>query len=96
MVDGPTEIEDLDFTEAKTTVVQGFVDSVPMAGRTDLVKDYMSTERDLEQLWRILGELSVMFSLAEGENDFFLRTRAHWWWFNIRESEWLYSIGLAR
>ena len=45
MVDGPTEIEDLDFTEANKTVVQGFIDNVLIAGRTDLVNDYISTEQ---------------------------------------------------
>ncbi len=45
MVDGPTEIEDYDFTEANKTVVQGFIDNVLMAGRTDLVTDYISTEQ---------------------------------------------------
>ncbi|WP_217356187.1 nuclear transport factor 2 family protein [Ruegeria arenilitoris] len=45
MVDGPTEIEDLEFTEANKTVVQGFIDNVLMAGRTDLVNDYISTEK---------------------------------------------------
>ena len=45
MVDGPTEIEDLDQTDANKAVVQGFVDNVLMAGRADLVTNYISTEQ---------------------------------------------------
>lgn len=45
MVDGPTEIEDVDKTEANKSVVQGFVDTVLMGGRADLVADYISTEQ---------------------------------------------------
>ncbi len=45
MVDGPTEIEDLDQTEANKAVVQGFVDNVLMGRRADLVTDYISTEQ---------------------------------------------------
>ena len=45
MVDGPTEIEDLDQTKANKAVVQGFADNVLMGGRADLVTDYISTER---------------------------------------------------
>ncbi|MGR3659782.1 MAG: nuclear transport factor 2 family protein [Paracoccaceae bacterium] len=43
MVDGSTEIEDLDQTEANKAVVQGFFDNVLMGGRADLVTDYIST-----------------------------------------------------
>jgi predicted SnoaL-like aldol condensation-catalyzing enzyme len=45
MVDGPTEIEDLDQTDANKAVVQSFVDNVLMAGRADMVTDYISTEQ---------------------------------------------------
>ena len=45
MVDGPTEIEDIDQTDANKAVVQGFVENVLMAGRADLVTDYISTEQ---------------------------------------------------
>lgn len=45
MVDGPTEIEDLDWTRANKAVVQGFVENVLMGGRADLVTDYISTEQ---------------------------------------------------
>lgn len=43
MVDGPTEIEDLDQTNANKAVVQGFVDDVLLAGRADTVPAYIST-----------------------------------------------------
>mgnify|MGYP000474675140 FL=1 len=45
MVDGPTEIEDLDQTEANKAVVQGFVDDVLMGGKVDKVIEYVSTEK---------------------------------------------------
>lgn len=45
MVDGPTEIEDLDKTDANKAVVQGFVDDVLMGGKVDKVTDYISTEQ---------------------------------------------------
>ena len=45
MVDGPTQIEDLDQTDANKAVVQGFVDNVLMGGRADLVTNYISTEQ---------------------------------------------------
>ena len=45
MVDGPTEIEDLDKTDANKAVVQGFVDDVLIGGRADKVTDYISTEQ---------------------------------------------------
>jgi len=43
MVDGPTEIKDLDKTEANKAIVQGFVDDVLMGGKVDKVTDYIST-----------------------------------------------------
>ena len=68
MVDGSTEIEDLEFIEANKTVVQGFIDKVLMAGRTDLVNDYISTEQydqhnpeiddGLEAFSKHLGEMT--------------------------------------
>lgn len=45
MVDGPTEIEDLDQTDANKAVVQGFVDTVLIGGQVDKVTDYISTEQ---------------------------------------------------
>lgn len=45
MVDGPTEIEDLDQTEANKAIVQGFVDDVLLGGKADKVTDYISTEQ---------------------------------------------------
>ena len=45
MVDGPTEVEDLDKTDANKAVVQGFVDDVLIGGRADKVTDYISTEQ---------------------------------------------------
>ena len=45
MVDGPTETEDLDLTEANKAVVRDFVDNVLLGGRADLVTNYISTEQ---------------------------------------------------
>lgn len=45
MVDGPTEVEDLDKTEDNKAIVQGFVDDVLMGGKVDKVTDYISTEQ---------------------------------------------------
>lgn len=45
MVDGPTEIEDLDQTDANKAVVQGFVDTVLIGGQLEKVTDYISTEQ---------------------------------------------------
>ena len=45
MVDGPTDIEDLDKTEENKSVVQGFVDDVLLGGKVDKVTDYISTEQ---------------------------------------------------
>ncbi|PLX36330.1 MAG: hypothetical protein C0606_16710 [Hyphomicrobiales bacterium] len=45
MVDGPTEIEDLDKTDENKAIVQGFVDDVLMGGKVDKVTDYISTEQ---------------------------------------------------
>jgi predicted SnoaL-like aldol condensation-catalyzing enzyme len=45
MVDGPTEIEDLDKTDANKAIVQGFVDDVLTGGKADKVTDYISTEQ---------------------------------------------------
>ena len=43
MVDGPTEVEDLEKTDANKVVVQGFVDDVLIGGKADKVTDYIST-----------------------------------------------------
>lgn len=45
MVDGPTEIVDIDKTEENKAVVQGFVDDVLQGGKADKVRDYISTEQ---------------------------------------------------
>ena len=45
MVDGPTEIEDLDKTEANKAVIQGFVDDILIGGDNDKITDYISTEQ---------------------------------------------------
>ena len=43
MVDGPTDIEDLDKTEANKEHVQAFYDAVLLGGQFDKVADYIST-----------------------------------------------------
>lgn len=45
MVDGPTEIEDLDKTAANKAVIQGFVDDILIGGQNDKITDYISTEQ---------------------------------------------------
>ena len=44
MVDGPTEIEDLDKTDANKAKVQEFFDVVMLGGQFDKVANYISTE----------------------------------------------------
>ncbi|WP_299425124.1 nuclear transport factor 2 family protein [uncultured Shimia sp.] len=44
-MDGPTEIEDLDKTDANKEVMQGFVDNLLKGGRADLVTDYNSVKQ---------------------------------------------------
>ncbi|CAO5179044.1 SnoaL-like domain-containing protein [Frankia sp. AiPs1] len=43
--DGPTEVADLDATEANRALVVGFVESVLKGGKVDTVTDYLSTEQ---------------------------------------------------
>ena len=43
MVDGPTEIEDLDKTDANKVLIQGFVDDILIGGQNDKITDYIST-----------------------------------------------------
>ncbi|MEM6307466.1 MAG: nuclear transport factor 2 family protein [Pseudomonadota bacterium] len=45
MVDGPTDIADLDQTDANKAVIEGFVQDVLIGGQTDKVTDYISTEQ---------------------------------------------------
>ncbi len=45
MVDGPTEVEDLDMTSENKSIVQGFVDDVLMGGNADKVTDYISADQ---------------------------------------------------
>ena len=45
MVDGPTQVEDLDKTDANKAIVQGFVNDVLLGGKVDKVTDYISTEQ---------------------------------------------------
>lgn len=45
MVDGPTEVDDLDKTEENKAIVQGFVDDVLQGGNVNKVADYISTEQ---------------------------------------------------
>ena len=45
MVDGPTEVEDLDKTGENKTIVRAFVDDVLIGGKFDKVTDYISTEQ---------------------------------------------------
>jgi len=45
MVDGPTEIEDLDKTEANKAKIQEFCDVVLIGGQFDKVADFVSTEQ---------------------------------------------------
>ena len=45
MVDGPTEIEDLDKTDENKAIVRGFVNDVLVGGKIDRVADYISTEQ---------------------------------------------------
>ncbi|MEV4344474.1 nuclear transport factor 2 family protein [Actinoplanes sp. NPDC049596] len=42
--DGPTEVTDLDKTEANRTLVAGFVENVLKGGKVDMLTDYLSTE----------------------------------------------------
>ena len=42
MVDGPTEVEDLDKTEENRTLVQGFFDEVLIGGNFQHIEDYIS------------------------------------------------------
>lgn len=44
MVDGPTEVEDLDKTEANKKLVSDFCEKVLVGGQADIVTDYISTE----------------------------------------------------
>jgi len=43
-IDGPTEVTDLDRTDANKATVTAFVDDVLVNGRTDKITDYISTE----------------------------------------------------
>ena len=45
MVDGPTEVKDLDRTEANKAIVRAFADDVLIGGQADKVADYISTEQ---------------------------------------------------
>jgi len=45
MVDGPTDIEDINKTDENKAIVQGFVDDVLLGGKVDRVTDYISTEQ---------------------------------------------------
>lgn len=45
MVDGPTEIEDLDKTEENKEIVRAFAKDVLQGGKVDKVADYLSTEQ---------------------------------------------------
>jgi predicted SnoaL-like aldol condensation-catalyzing enzyme len=45
MVDGPTEIEDLEKTDSNKAIVQGFVDDVLLGGKADKVTNYISNEQ---------------------------------------------------
>ena len=45
MVDGPTEVEDLDKTEANKEIVRRFAEDVLVGGKVDKVTDYISTEQ---------------------------------------------------
>ncbi len=45
MVDGPTEVEDLDKTDGNKAIVRAFFDDVLMGGKFDKVTDYISSEQ---------------------------------------------------
>ena len=45
MVDGPTEVEDVDKTKSNKAIIQAFVDDVLIGGQTDKVTDYISTKQ---------------------------------------------------
>ncbi|MGH1464886.1 MAG: nuclear transport factor 2 family protein [Cognatishimia sp.] len=45
MVDGPTEIEDLDQTKANKALVQEFCDAILIGGQYDRATDFISTEQ---------------------------------------------------
>ncbi|MCU7930972.1 MAG: nuclear transport factor 2 family protein [Candidatus Thiodiazotropha sp. (ex Codakia rugifera)] len=45
MVDGPTEVEDLDKTEANKAIVRAFVDDVLIGGQHEKATQYISTEQ---------------------------------------------------
>lgn len=45
MVDGPTEIEDLDKTEANRTFITNFMNDILVGGKVDKLGDYISSEQ---------------------------------------------------
>ncbi len=45
MIDGPTEVEDLDKTDQNKTIIQAFFDDVLVGGKFDKVTDYISREQ---------------------------------------------------
>ncbi|GAA4711809.1 nuclear transport factor 2 family protein [Phytohabitans rumicis] len=67
--DGPTEVTDLDKTDANRELVVGFVETVLKAGKVDAITDYLSTEQyhqhnpgigdNLDGLAAALGALAV-------------------------------------
>ncbi|MGB5641506.1 MAG: hypothetical protein WBO16_00210 [Gammaproteobacteria bacterium] len=62
MVDGPTEITELDRTEYNRQIVRSFIEEILINGKFDKLKDYIDDERFTEHNPRIGDGLSALHS----------------------------------
>lgn len=68
MVDGPTEVSDLEMTEANRAVVRAFVDSVLIGGRLERLAEFVDEETYTEHNPRLGDGLLVLKSALEAES----------------------------
>ena len=66
MVDGPTEVTDLDRTESNREIVRSFIDDVLINGQLDKLDHYIDDESYCEHNPRIGDDLSALRSALSG------------------------------
>ncbi len=69
MVDGPTEVTDLDQTESNRKIVRSFVDDVLVNRRLENLEGYYNDERFTQHNPRIADGLETLRSYMDGASD---------------------------
>ena len=80
MVDGPTQIKDLDKTDANKALVQNLMNDVLFGQNPDKITDYISTEQYHQHNPMIgdgLAGLNEAFQYLASQNDMFKYTKLH-------------------